>query len=172
MSSNKNVKRRTKYHDFRDAKGKTIPYSVIAAALGESERWVRTRLAQEKKIPDDFCGWLKKILAPGTKKLTELQVRQEELETAIKEEKLREIQHKNEITEGKYGLIEDFQRELDGALIRLQTNLYAIPEQVVDAIMTCRSRTEGVEVLMEALEHHMRVVSGWAIQLNCSGDEE
>lgn len=64
---NKNTIRRTKYHDFRDAKGKTIPYSFLAAVLGETERWIRTRLSQEKKIPTDVHAWVKRILAPGTR---------------------------------------------------------------------------------------------------------
>ena len=169
---NKNTTRRTKYHDFRDANGKTIPYSFLAAVLGETERWIRTRLSQEKKIPTDVHAWVKRILAPGTKKITELKVKQEELETGIKEEKLREIQHKNEITEGKYGLIEDFQRELDTALIRLQTNLYAVPESVVDAMMTSRDRNEAKQILLDALEHHMREVSEWQIELSNGEDSE
>ena len=163
---NKNTTRRTKYHDFRDAKGKTIPYSFLAAVLGETERWIRTRLAQEKKIPTDVHAWVKRVLAPGTKKITELKVKQEELDTAIKEEKLKEAQLKNDIAVGKYGLIEDFQRELDGALIRLQTNLYSIPEAVVDAMMTSRDRHEAKQILLDALEHHMREVSEWQIELS------
>lgn len=168
--SNKNASRRSKYHDFRDKNGKTIPYSILEAVLGESKQWILTRLRQEKKIPDDVHAFVKKILAPGTKKITELKIKQEELETSLKEEKLREIQFKNEITEGNYGLIEDFQRELDGALIRLQTNLYAIPEAVVDAMMTSRDRHEAKKILLDALEHHMREVSEWQIELSNGED--
>lgn len=86
-------------------------------------------------------------------------MRQEEAEAQLKEAKVEELLFKNEVNQGKYGLVEDFQRTLDGILIRLQTNLYAIPEQVVDAIMTSRDRAEGKAVLLEALEHHMTAIS-------------
>ena len=102
---------------------------------------------------------------PEGKRIAELQQREQEADTLIKEQKLREIKFKNERTEGKYGLVEEFQREVDGILIRLQTNLYAIPEQVVDAIMTSRDRIEGKDIMMGALEHHMRDVSTWEIEL-------
>ena len=49
---NKNVARRTKFHDFKDANGKSISYAVLRAILDESEEWIRTRLKQEKKVPD------------------------------------------------------------------------------------------------------------------------
>lgn len=162
--SNKNVSRRTKFHNFTDTKGKPISYAVLCAVLGESEEWVRTRLKQEKKVPENVHHWIKKILSPGTKKITALKQRQEEAETLIKEEKLREIRFKNERTEGKYGRIDDFQRELDGMLIRLQTNLYSIPEQIIDALMTSRDRTEAKQIFIEALEHHMREISASQIQ--------
>ena len=162
---NKNVARRTKFHDFKDANGKSISYAVLRAILDESEEWIRTRLRQEKKVPDNLHSWVRKILSPGTKKITDLKERQERAETLIKEEKLREIRFKNERTEGQYALVEDFQREIDGALIRLQTNLYSIPEQVVDAMMTSRDRVEAKQILMDALEHHMREVSSWQIEL-------
>ena len=167
---NKNSARRTKFHSFIDTKGKSVSYAVICAVLNESEEWVRTRLKQEKSVPGNFHEWVKKILAPGTQKIRDLQQRAELADTLIKEEKLREIRHKNEVTEGQYGRIEDFQRELDGTLIRLQTNLYAIPEQVVDAIMTSRDRVEAKQILMDALEHHMRDVSAWQIELENEGD--
>ena len=162
---NKNVARRTKFHDFKDTNGKSISYAVLRAILDESEEWIRTRLKQEKKVPDNLHTWVKKILSPGTKQITDLKERQERAETLIKEEKLREIRFKNERTEGQYALVEDVQRELDSALIRLQTNLYAIPEQVVDAMMTSRDGVEAKQILIDALEHHMRGVSEWQIDL-------
>ena len=162
---NKNVARRTKFHDFKDTNGKSISYAVLRAILDESEEWVRTRLREESKVPDNLHKWVAKILSPGTKKIGELKERQERAETLIKEEKLREIRFKNERTEGQYLLAEDVQRELDGALIRLQTNLYSIPEQVVDSIMSSRDRVEAKQILEEALEHHMREVSDWQIEL-------
>lgn len=159
-------KRRTKYHQFRDANGKeTITLAHLASILDVSVEKVRQLLRQEKKIPTDLHLWIKKQIAPGTREITELKRRQEVAETELKEEKLREIVFKNELAEGKYALVEDFQRELDSILIRLQTNLYAVPESVVDAIMTSRNRAEGKQVLMDALEHHMRDVSEWQIQL-------
>ena len=167
---NKNAARRTKFHDFKDANGKSISYAVLRAILDESEEWIRSRLKQEKKVPDNLHTWVKKILSPGTKKITDLKERQERAETLIKEEKLREIRFKNERTEGQYLFAEDVQRELDGALIRLQTNLYSIPEQVVDSIMSSRDRVEAKQILVEALEHHMREVSDWQIELE-SGSE-
>lgn len=163
--SNKNVIRRTKFHNFIDTNGKSISYAVLCAVLNESEEWIRTRLKQEKKVPGNVHQWVKKILAPGTQQIAELTKRQELAETLIKEEKLREIRFKNERTEGRYGLIDDFQRELDGMLIRLQTNLYAIPEQIVDAVMTSRDRVEAKQILIDALDHHMREVSSWQIEL-------
>lgn len=160
-------KRRTKYHQFRDANGnQTITYTILASVLDVSVEKVRQLLRQEKKIPTDLHLWIKKQIAPGTREITELKRRQEIAETEIKEEKLREIQFKNELEQGKYALVEDFQRELDKILIRLQTNLYAVPEAIVDAIMTSRDRIEGKQVLMEALEHHMREVSDWQIDLS------
>ena len=159
-------KRRTKYHQFRDANGnQTITYAMLAAILDVSIEKVRQLLRQEKKIPTNLHQWLKKQISPGTREITELKRRQEKAETELKEEKLREIVFKNELQEGKYALVEDFQRELDGLLIRLQTNLYAIPDQVVDAIMTSRDRVEAKQVLMDALEHHMREVADWKIEL-------
>ena len=162
---NKNVVRRTKFHDFKDANGKSVSYAVLRAILDESEEWIRTRLRQEKKVPDNLHSWVKKILSPGTKKITDLKERQERAETLIKEEKLREIRFKNERTEGQYLFAEDVQRELDGALIRLRTNLEAIPEVVADSMMTSRSREEAKQVLIEELERHMREVSNWQIEL-------
>ena len=159
-------KRRTKYHQFRDANGKeTITFAILAAIFDESIEKVRQRLRQEKKIPTSLHQWVKKQISPGTREITELKLRQEKAETELKEEKLREIVFKNELAEGKYALVEDFQRELDSILIRLQTNLYAVPESVVDAIMTSRDRAEGKKILMDALEHHMREVSDWQIKL-------
>ena len=163
-------KRRTKYHSFRDANGnQTITYAMLASVLDVSVEKIRQLLRQEKKIPTDLHLWIKKQIAPGTREITELKRRQEVAETELKEEKLREIVFKNELQEGKYALVEDFQRELDGLLIRLQTNLYAVPEAVVDAIMTSRDRVEGKQILVDALEHHMRNVSQWEILLG--GDD-
>ena len=105
--SNKNAARRTKFHNFIDLNGKSITYAAICAVPNESEEWVRTRLKQEKKVPGNVHQWIKKQLAPGTQKITALKQRQEEAETHIKEEKLREIRFKNELAEGKYGLVED-----------------------------------------------------------------
>ena len=169
---NKNSARRTKFHAFIDTKGKSITYAVLCAVLNESDENIRQRLKQEKSVPGNLHEWVKKILAPGTQKIAELQKRQELADTLIKEEKLREIRFKNEITEGNYGLVEDFQRELDGALIRLQTNLYSIPEAVVDAVMSSRDRIEAKQIVMDAMEHHMREISEWQIQISNEEDEE
>ena len=108
---------------------------------------------------------------PEGKRIAELQQREQEADTFYKEEKLRAIKFKNEREEGKYGLVEDFQRALDGILIRLQTNLYAGPEQNVDAVMTSRDRIEGKEIWMESLERHMREAASWKIDLPTGAQE-
>ena len=108
---------------------------------------------------------------PEGKRIAELQQREQEADTFYKEEKLRAIKFKNEREEGKYGLVEDFQRELDGILIRLQTNLYATPPQIADAVRTSRDRIEVIEVIMEAFEHHMREASSWKIDLPTGAQE-
>lgn len=162
---NKNVTRRTKWHDFKDTRGKSISYAVICAALGESEQWVRTRLKQEKAIPTDFAKWIKSVIAPGSKKVSDLKMRQEEADALLKEAKVEELTFKNEITQGKYMLAEDVQRAIDGMLIRLGTNLDAIPDSIVDAVMTSRNRTEGKQVIKDAIDHHRQEVSEWQIQI-------
>ena len=108
---------------------------------------------------------------PEGERIAELQLRAQEADTLIKEQKLREIKFKNERTEGKYGLVEDFQRALDGILIRLQTNLYATPDQSVDAVMTSRDRIEGKEIWLESLERHMKEASSWKIDLPTGAQE-
>ena len=108
---------------------------------------------------------------PEGKRIAELQQREQEADTLIKEQKLREIKFKNERTEGKYGLVENFQREVDGILIRLQTNIYAIPDQIVDAVMTSRDRIEGKEIIMEAHERHMKEAASWKINLPTGAQE-
>ena len=164
--SNKNVSRRTKFHNFIDTKGKSIQYTVLCAVLNESEEWVRQRLKQEKQVPGNVHEWVKKILAPGTQKIRDLQQRQELAETLIKEEKLVEIRHKNEVNQSKYLLTEDVQRELDSSLIRLRTNLEAVPEAVVDAMLTSRDRVEAKQMLIDALEYHLREVSEFSIDFD------
>ena len=64
---------------------------------------------------------------PETQDLVELKQRKEEAETQLVEEKLRQIRFKNEREEGQYLLTDEVQRELDGMLIRLQTNLIRNP---------------------------------------------
>ena len=139
--------------------------------LGESKEFVRQRLQTEGRIPDDLHEWLKTALMPEGERIAELQLREQEADTLIKEQKLREIKFKNERTEGKYGLVEDFQRALDGILIRLQTNLYATPDQSVDAVMTSRDRIEGKEIWLESLERHMKEASSWKIDLPTGAQE-
>lgn len=154
---------RSKYHTFKDSNGKPISLSVLAALLDQSEYWIRERLKQESKIPGNFHQWAKKSLAPETQNLVELKKRKEEAETGLVEEKLRQIRFKNEREEGQYLPTDEVQRELDGMLIRLQTNLYAIPDTVVDSIMSSRDRVESKDILLSALESHMRDVSAWTI---------
>ena len=100
----------------------------------------------------------------------QLKQRKEDAETQLVEEKLRQIRFKNEREEGQYLLTDEVQRELDGMLIRLQTNLYAIPETVVDSIMSSRDRVEAKEILLSALEAHMRDVSAFTINFE-KGDD-
>ena len=163
-------KGRSKFHEFKDSKGKPIGYAVLEAALSQSEYYIREGLKQESKIPENFHIWLKKSLMPETQDLIALKQRKEEAETQLVEEKLRQIRFKNEREEGQYLLTDEVQRELDGMLIRLQTNLYAIPETVVDSIMSSRDRVEAKEILLSALEAHMRDVSAFTINFE-KGDD-
>ena len=123
----------------------------------DSQRKTRYRTTCTNGSRRQFCRKARRI--------AELEQRRLEADTLHAEEKHRKIKFENERTEGKYGLVEDFQRELDGILIRLQTNLYSVPEQVVDSIMTSRDRVEAKEILESALEHHMRDVADWNINL-------
>ena len=154
---------RSKYHRFVDANGKPIALAVLAALLDLSEFWTREVLKQESKTPENFHQWAKKRLAPETQTLVALKQRKDEAETGLVEEKLRQIRFKNEREEGQYLLADEVQRELDGMLIRLQTNLYAIPDTVVDSIMSSRDRVEAKDLLLSALEAHMRDVAAWTI---------
>ena len=42
-------KGRSKFHEFKDSKGKPIGYAVLEAALDQSEYYIREGLKQESK---------------------------------------------------------------------------------------------------------------------------
>ena len=102
-------KGRSKFHEFKDSKGKPIGYAVLEAALDQSEYYIREGLKQESKTPDNLHEWLKKHLTPGSQDLVALKQRKEDAETQLVEEKLRQIRFKNEREEGQYLLTDEVQ---------------------------------------------------------------
>lgn len=180
------IGRRSTLHDFRDNDGGIIQYTVLIAATGLTQGALQNRLRCYDEPPTDLRAFLKVCLEfpkqsdfenaiSGAEFTSEIEdVREskstraqlDELKIAIDKEKLREIRFKNEREEGKWGLIDDFQRKMNEILIQLKTNLYGLPDQVLDSIMSSRDRNDAKEVLFDALEHHMRLFSTQEIDLD------
>ena len=170
------VGRRSRLHDFRDSKGETIPYTFLIAATGLTQGALQNRLRVYDEPPTDLQGFLRTALEHRTQKefeqailgaefVAEVETQKEtksakatldELDIAIKQEKLRELSFKNERQEGKYVLLADVQLALDNFLIALRTNLEALPGQVAQAVMTCREEHEAIDIILEALQHLTR----------------
>ena len=175
----KKIGRRSTLHDFRDNDGGIIQYTVLIAATGLTQGALQNRLRCYTEPPTDLRAFLKVCLefpkqgdfenaisgAEFTSEIEEqkdtrsAKARLEELKIAIDQEKLRELQFKNEKTEGLHVLLSDVQLELDNFLIALRTNLEALPAQVAQAVMVCREEHEAIAIIMEALRHLTR---GWA----------
>ena len=170
------VGRRSRLHDFRDADGDIISYSILIAVTGLTQGALQNRLRVYDAPPTDLRAFVKNTLnfriqrefeaaVSGAEHVSELEpakdtkgtkAQLDELEIKIKEQKLRELQFKNERAEGKYVLLGDVQLSLDNFLIALRTNLEALPEQVAQAMMTCRTEHEAIQIMLEALQHLTR----------------
>ena len=165
-------------HRFIDSKGNTIQQATIAAALGVTDQTAINRLDKEKVPPHDFHKWLLEqfkrynsdSFVSEEDDTSKLKHRQLVAEVELKEGKAREQSFKNEISEGKYILVEDAQRTIDNILITLKTNLYGIPDQVAASMITSREVIEAKNILKEALEHHMETIS--QIEIKVGEDEE
>ena len=180
---------RSRLHDFRDDNGEPIGYPVLIAATGLTRSAVANRLKVYGETQTDLRAFLQTALefrtqrefaaaVEGAEFTAELETEKEvisakatldQLEIRIKEEKLRELEFKNEREEGKYVLLSDVQLALDNFLIGLRTNLESLPEQVVQSVMTCREEHEASEILLEALRHLTRDFANNPIAI---GEEE
>ena len=164
------TQRKSALHNFYDTDGDPIKMAALAAMLGVTTGTVRNRLrAWTKKngrLPEDLHLFLVDSL--GGEGISKSQVldaadRQIIAEAQISEEKLWALKFENAREKAKYLLTEDVQRAIDGILLRLQQNLYSIPEQIVDPVRVSRDRHEALEIITEALEHHMREISQWEV---------
>lgn len=186
----KKIASRITSHDFKDTDGNIITYAVLEAATGLTRSAIRNRLKCYEEPPDNLQSFLKDALefrtqsqfaaaVAGAEFIEEIKKEDpqttkavlDELEIKLKKEKLREIEFKNERAEGKYVLLFDVQLALDNFLISLKTNLEAIPEQVIQSIMTCREESEGEEILFEALQHLTRDFASNPIKIGEDDDD-
>ena len=116
-----------KSHNFVDAKGRQISYSVLESILDESQESIKRNLRQEKEIPDNVHQWVKEMLHPDTQQIhvqeqrleleEQLEVVEMELKLLSKLKELRDLKFKNdknadkfrrEKAEGKYSRKLDF----------------------------------------------------------------
>lgn len=166
-------------HEFRNSvTGEFLDYGTLIAVTGLSHNSVRNRLREYEVVPSDAREFVKRCIdfpvlqdfkksLVGAEHITPedanadltTKERLDELDIAIKEEKLRESRFKNDKQEGLYVLVEDVQLALDNFLISLKTNLEALPSQVVQPVMSSRTEHEAVEVMLDSLRQLTRQIS-------------
>ena len=184
--------RRSRLHDFKDAKGETIGYPILIAVTGLTQSAIQNRLRVYESAPTDVQSFVKNALEFRTQseftqaikgaEFTHEQTRETEkksiksqldaIDLKIKEEKLRQAIFENEKREGKYARLTDVQLSLDRFLIALNTNLKALPERIVSQIRVCREDHEGIEILLEAFRHLTRDFANRPIKIRPSDSED
>lgn len=166
-------------HEFRNSvTGEFLDYGTLIAVTGLSHNSVRNRLREYEVVPTDPREFVKRCLdfpvlqdfkkslvgaeyftpEDATAGLTTKE-RLDELDIAIKEEKLRESRFKNDRQEGLYVLVEDVQLALDNFFISLKTNLEALPAQVAQSVMSSRTEHEAAAVMLESLKQFTRQIA-------------